>query len=139
MRIIVAGSREITDRLLIFDFLDQVSAANKDTPITEVVSGGAKGVDQIGEDWAREHNIPVKQFLAQWNIHGKSAGPIRNKEMAEYADALIAFWDGQSKGTKNMIEQMDKLNKLVIQIDKEGRWWYILSGKIRGNLSLNST
>jgi hypothetical protein len=96
-------------------------------------------VDQIGEDWAREHNIPVKQFLAQWNIHGKSAGPIRNKEMAEYADALIAFWDGQSKGTKNMIEQMDKLNKLVIQIDKEGRWWYILSGKIRGNLSLNST
>ena len=52
-------------------------------------------------------------FNADWNKHGRAAGPMRNKQMADYADVLIAVWDGQSKGTKNMIDQMNKLNKPV--------------------------
>lgn len=68
--------------------------------ITEVVSGVAHGVDKLGERWAQAHKIPVKQFPAQWNKYGNAAGPIRNREMAEYADALIAVWDGQSRGHK---------------------------------------
>ena len=79
--------------------------------ITEIVSGGAHGVDYLGERFATEFSIPVKRFPADWNKHGKSAGPIRNREMAEYADQLIAFWDGKSRGTKNMIETMQKMNK----------------------------
>jgi len=73
-------------------------------PITEVVSGGAKGVDRLGELWAQKRNIPITRFPAEWNKYGKRAGYIRNKEMALYADALLAIWDGESKGTKHMID-----------------------------------
>lgn len=68
------------------------------------MSGAYKGADLLGERYAAERNHPIKQFPADWRRYGKSAGLKRNIEMAAYADALIAFWDGQSKGTKNMIE-----------------------------------
>jgi len=71
--------------------------------ITEVVSGGASGVDALGERYAHENGIPLKVFPADWAKHGNAAGPLRNKEMAIYADALIALWDGQSKGTRSMV------------------------------------
>jgi len=98
MKVIIAGSREITD-------YNKVETAIKaiNLPITEVVSGTAKGVDRLGEQWAEAHNIPVKKFPADWNTYGKKAGYIRNEMMANYADALIAIWDGKSKGTKHMI------------------------------------
>lgn len=72
---------------------------------SEIVSGGANGADYLGERFAKENGIVIKKFPANWNLHGKSAGPIRNKQMAEYADALICFWDGKSRGTKNMIDE----------------------------------
>ena len=72
--------------------------------ITEVVCGGAKGVDSLGKQWAEEHQVPVTMFPANWEKYGKSAGPKRNQEMAEYAEALIAVWDGKSRGTKSMID-----------------------------------
>jgi hypothetical protein len=72
--------------------------------ITQVVSGGARGVDSLGEMWAKEHDVPVKIFPAQWHVHGRSAGYRRNVEMAKNADALIACWDEVSKGTKHMID-----------------------------------
>lgn len=71
------------------------------------IHGGCRGVDLIGDAFAREHSIPVKEFIADWNTYGRSAGPIRNKQMAEFLnpskDVCIAFWDGVSKGTMNMI------------------------------------
>lgn len=82
-----------------------------DFKITEVVSGGAEGVDQLGKDWAYKNGIPSKQFNAHWSENGRAAGPMRNREMAAYADALIAVWDGESRGTKNMIEEMKRLGK----------------------------
>ena len=99
MKTIIAGSRWLYDP----GFLEQVMKAISWTP-TEVVSGGARGPDKMGEEWAQEKGIPVKKFPADWDMHGKAAGPIRNKEMAEYADAAVILWDEQSRGTKSMID-----------------------------------
>ena len=100
MKVIIAGGRDFDDYLLL---LQAVVKANFD--ITEVVSGGAKGADALGELFARDMDLSLSCFPANWDLHGRAAGPIRNGEMAEYADALIAMWDGKSSGTRNMIKQ----------------------------------
>ena len=69
-----------------------------------VISGTAGGADRLGEKWAELHNVPVHLFPADWNEYGKKAGYIRNEEMADNADTLIAFWDGKSRGTGHMID-----------------------------------
>lgn len=84
-----------------------------------MVSGGANGVDLLGEQWACSWGIPVKQFMADWSKHGRAAGPIRNRQMAEYADALIAIWDGQSRGTKSMIRESRKAGLDVYEVHVE--------------------
>lgn len=76
--------------------------------VSEVVSGGARGVDAAGEVWAKGYRIPVRRFPANWKTHGGAAGPIRNGEMAAYADAVIAIWDGQSRGTADMVRQAEQ-------------------------------
>jgi hypothetical protein len=83
----------------------------------EIVSGGASGADSLGERYAKEKGHKLKVFKADWDKHGKAAGPIRNEEMAKYADGLIAFWDGESKGTKSMIGYAKKYN-LKIHVEK---------------------
>lgn len=87
----------------------------------EVVSGHALGTDRLGEIWAEHHNIKVTTFPANWQLHGKRAGYLRNIEMAEYADALVAFWDGMSKGTKHMIDIAKSKNLQVRVIKFESR------------------
>lgn len=110
MKLIIAGSRRIkaTQHLIDLAF----SKSNLPVP-TEVVSGGAMGVDHEGEKWAQIMGIPVKHFPADFKKYGKAGGPIRNREMALYADALLAIWDGKSRGTRNMVMEMRKLNKPV--------------------------
>lgn len=108
MKVIIAGSRSILDSETIL-----VAAAMSNFRIDEVVSGGASGVDKLGEDFAVENDIVLKRFPADWVKYGKGAGYRRNAEMAEYADALIAVWDGKSKGTLHMINCMKGLNKPV--------------------------
>lgn len=100
MKVIIAGGRNITDYSLVLSAL----AESEFTP-TEIVSGMAPGVDTLAIQYARENNLPLKEFHADWNSYKKAAGPIRNKAMAEYADALVAIWDGESRGTHNMIQQ----------------------------------
>jgi hypothetical protein len=109
MKTIIAGSRSFADGsglvrsyvyLMIFDTIE----ANLDR-ITEVVSGCARGPDRWASDAAFKIDIPVRLMPAEWSKHGKAAGPIRNRAMAKYADALIMFWDGKSRGSRNMIEQ----------------------------------
>jgi hypothetical protein len=104
MKVIVAGSREITS-------FKEVSLAIEKSgfEITEIISGTARGVDKLGEGWASLHKVPIKRFPAQWAKYGRGAGFKRNTEMAEYADALVAVWDGQSKGTKQMISEANRL------------------------------
>lgn len=108
MKVIIAGSRDIHnyEELL-------VAVAKSEFTITEVVSGGARGVDALGEIWARRNMVSVKRFIPDWNLLGKPAGMVRNSQMAQYADALIALWDGKSYGTKNMIETAEKLGLKV--------------------------
>lgn len=79
--------------------------------ITEVVCGMARGADTWGRMWAEENGIPVKKFPAEWNKFGRAAGPIRNSQMAEYADSLIVFIYSGSRGSKNMLDTMAKLKK----------------------------
>ena len=112
MKVIIAGSRNLKCKDLIFKELDVM----KDK-INEVVCGEARGADSIGKEWAIKNNISVKSFPAQWDKYGKKAGMIRNKEMGDYADYLIAFWDGKSIGTKHMftyMQQNGKHGKVVI-------------------------
>lgn len=104
MKTIIAGTRRTVANLAIV--ADAIKASEFD--ITEVVSGGAPGVDALAKKWAEQHGIPVKQFPADWDRYGRKAGPIRNQAMAEYGEALIAVWDGKSRGTKNMIRQARK-------------------------------
>lgn len=107
MRLIIAGSRSFSDLPFLRD-----SMATVPLEITEVVSGGARGADRLGEIWAIENGIRVKLFPADWK-RGRSAGYTRNLQMAAYADALAAFWDGTSPGTCHMILSMRTLRKPV--------------------------
>ena len=105
MKTIIAGSRNITDSQHLLDAIKEV-----DWDISLVVSGTANGVDKLGEYWAIENCIPIKRFFPDWEKYKKSAGYIRNEEMARYADACLALWDGKSKGTGHMIDLAIKYN-----------------------------
>ena len=102
-RVIIAGGRDFNDYPLLKAKCDNILADKTATHRIIVVSGAAKGADSLGEQYAREKGYTVERYPADWNTHGRAAGPIRNAQMANNADALIAFWDGQSKGTKSMI------------------------------------
>ncbi len=80
-----------------------------------VCSGGANGADKLGERFARDFKLQLRIFEADWGGLGKSAGPVRNREMAEWADTLVAYWDGKSRGTKNMISEALK-NGLEVHV-----------------------
>lgn len=114
MKLIIAGSRTIELRLEELDDIMEELKLPVET-ITEVVSGAAAGVDTSGELWAECRPDPLKitRFEADWKTHGKSAGPIRNRRMAEYADILLCVWDGKSRGSTNMIEQMSAMKKPI--------------------------
>ena len=109
-RIIVAGSRDFTNYKLMQQKLDHL-LQNKSNIC--IVSGAAKGADKLGERYARDRQLQLKQFFANWNLYGKSAGYKRNEKMAQNADALVAFWDGKSRGTMHMIDLAKKYNLAV--------------------------
>lgn len=117
-KVIIAGSRGIdvtVDTLNIF-----IEKLNLN--ITEIVSGNCKdSPDVSGECWALVHGKLLKLFPADWEANGKAAGPIRNKAMAEYADQALVFWDGLSRGTKNMTDHMHRKKKPVhvVKVKKE--------------------
>jgi hypothetical protein len=112
MKLIIAGSRAFADyqhaEVALLPLLEGGD-------VDEVISGGAYGADAVGEAWANEHGIPVTVYLPDLKKHGKKAGILRNVEMAKEADALVAFWDGKSRGTKHMIEEA-KRQGLKVQV-----------------------
>lgn len=125
MKLIIAGSRtiELEPKLLlsILERLTETSPFFNDFDDLEVVSGTAGGMDRSGEKFvgwytSTQAYISLKKFPADWNTHGKAAGHIRNKQMAEYSDALLLVWDGESKGSANMKNEMLSLNKPVFEI-----------------------
>jgi hypothetical protein len=107
MKVIIAGSRSITDYSLI-----GIAVERSGFNVTAVISGCAPdGIDHLGAQWAKAKHIPIERYPANWTKHGKAAGPIRNAEMAAAAEGLVAIWDGKSPGTRNMIYQMKRLGK----------------------------
>lgn len=115
MKVVVAGSRTIEDdRLVRRTIFDSVGRPD------EVVHGGARGVDQSASEFARMlTDVDETVFEPDWDGHGKAAGPIRNSEMAQYGDALVAIWDGESSGTRDMIDKAlsEGMDVYVKQVD----------------------
>jgi hypothetical protein len=110
MKVIIAGGRDFDDLEQMEDDMWQLfghvdygysQAANFDL---EFLGGGAKGADALGKRWAKEEDMKYTEFPADWAQFGKQAGPLRNIQMAIAADVLVAFWDGESRGTEHMIE-----------------------------------
>lgn len=109
LKVIIAGGRDFDDYELMQEYMKVLSpdlaffgGVERSGP--EIVSGACRGADALGERYARDHNLPITRFPADWSAYGKSAGPRRNNQMADYADVLVAFWDGKSRGTKHMID-----------------------------------
>lgn len=109
MKLIVAGSRDFQDYDILCRELDLI--CNR-YGIHEIVSGGARGADTLGEAYATKQKIKIVQFIPDWKLLGRDvAGIIRNEQMGDYADMLVAFWNGHSAGTRHMIQYMQRLNK----------------------------
>lgn len=116
IRLIIAGSRDFDD----YELLEReanlylskiINGLDKSiTELVEIVSGGARGADNLGERYAKEHKIPLKIFKADWEKHKKSAGYIRNEEMAKYSNYCIIFNIGRSKGSVHMENIAKKYN-----------------------------
>jgi len=106
MRVIIAGSRHIEQPRLVIRAFSEFLALNKldIDDITEIVCGMARGVDLLGKQLAEAYSIECKRFPAEWEKYGKGAGPKRNVEMARNADALVLVWDGESTGSKHMLD-----------------------------------
>lgn len=112
VKVIIAGGRDFDNYDLLKSTCDYLLQYYYDI---EIVSGTAKGADSLGERYAKEKGYPIKQFPADWDARGKSAGYKRNSDMADYGNALIAFWDGKSKGTKHMIDLANN-KKITVKI-----------------------
>lgn len=106
MKVIIAGSRHLKNAR---SLVAEVMAECPWRP-TEIVEGGAEGIDNAALRWALKRGLPVKTFPAHWSLLGKAAGPIRirNAQMAEYADALVLIWDGKSRGSASMKKEAQK-------------------------------
>ncbi len=109
LKIIIAGSRSFNDFGLLRETMKKLYYPNE----VEVVCGGARGADNLGAQWARRLGFKVHNFPANWDAYGKRAGYLRNKQMGEFCDEAVIFWDGESKGAQHMINIMDELGKPV--------------------------
>ena len=112
-KVIISGSRTFNDYAIVRDACDNILQDKADSHNILIVSGTAKGTDRLGEQYAFERGYEILRFPADWQKYGRSAGIIRNKEMAFAADALIAFWDGKSAGTASMIRFAKEKNMSI--------------------------
>jgi hypothetical protein len=104
MKVAVIGCRNFNDYELVKETLTKLD-------ITLLISGGAKGADSLGERYANENNITTLIFKPDWKHHGKGAGMIRNTDIVKNSDIVVAFWNGESKGTLDSIRKAENLNK----------------------------
>ena len=116
IKLIIAGGRDFNDYDLLEETCTYMLSVLINAYEVEIVSGGAKGADSLAQRFARSNRLKLTVMNADWDKHGKSAGYKRNQEMANYATHLIAFWDGKSRGTANMIQVATKLGLKVCVI-----------------------
>lgn len=115
MKLAIVGGRDYNNYdNVVYHIFRYFRSGIIDIHFDEIVSGGASGVDAIAKKLATEMNIKYTEFPAAWNKHGKAAGPIRNEQIMQYTDKVIAFWDGQSKGTMSAINLARKYKKDTI-------------------------
>ena len=112
MKLSVIGSRSFNN----YELLKKIIIEKYPT-VKVIVSGGARGADQLAEKFAVEMGLKKEIYLPDWNLHGKSAGFIRNRSIIENCDMVVAFWDGKSKGTKNSIDLAKRILKPVLIVE----------------------
>ena len=119
-KVIIAGSRGFSNYKLLKETCDKYLREKKKTHNVIVVSGHARGADSLGEKYASDEDLDLEIYPADWKKYGKSAGFMRNEQMADIADAVIAFWNGESHGTKHMIDIAEEkgLNVKVVNYGK---------------------
>jgi hypothetical protein len=119
-KVIIAGSRGFSNYKLLKDTCDKYLREKKKTHNVVVISGHARGADSLGEKYASDEDLDLEIYPADWKKYGKSAGFMRNEQMADIADAVIAFWNGESHGTKHMIDIAEEkgLNVKVVNYGK---------------------
>lgn len=115
MKLVIAGSRTFNFSTSALFTLLETHRIDLDG-LSEIISGGASGIDTTAKQLADSVEIPFRLFSADWDTHGKAAGPIRNAQMAEHGDALLLVWDGASRGSSSMKTEMKKLGKPVYEI-----------------------
>lgn len=129
--VIIAGTRTFDDYELLKEKCDKWLKYGHPNDLV-ILSGGAKGADKLGERYAKERNLNLEIYPANWEKYGKSAGIKRNIQMGNNADILIAFWDGKSRGTKHMIDYANKQEfTTVVVIDYEENLEYYSSHRKR--------
>ena len=106
MKLAIVGSRDFDD----YEFLKKIINYH---PCTQIISGGARGADTMAKRYAAEHGIPMQEFFPDWYAHGKSAGFLRNEQIVESCDELVAFWDGKSRGTQHSMTMAEEAGKPV--------------------------
>lgn len=122
MKLGVVGSRGFDNWSVIRATLDRIRESKK---ITSIISGGARGPDKLGARYAKEHGIPLTEHLPDWEKHGRSAGYIRNVDIVNDSDIILAFYDGRSSGTKHTMTTAHEQGKKVYVVDPDGnmsRW-----------------
>lgn len=122
-RVIIAGSRSFNDYELLREQCLSILQEKMRTHRVIIVSGHARGADSLGERFANEFRLPFELHPAKWRLLGKAAGMVRNAEMAKCSDALIAFWDGESRGTRHMINFARKRGLEVSVINTTLKNW----------------
>lgn len=126
-RVIIAGGRDFAvnpaereDNTLLYSTMDKLLRNKRRSHRIVIICGMVKGADLAGARYAKDRDYHIRYFPAEWERYGKKAGVLRNEEMAKNADALVAFWDGQSPGTKNMIETAQRYG-LQIRVKRYSR------------------
>jgi predicted Rossmann fold nucleotide-binding protein DprA/Smf involved in DNA uptake len=114
MKVAVVGSRTFTNRELLFAKLDELQRLHG--PFSLIVSGGAAGADSLAEDYALAHEIEVLVLEPEWKRYGRGAGRVRNEQIVKAADMVVAFWNGESRGTANTIEIARRWAKAVVVV-----------------------
>lgn len=112
-KLIIAGSRSIEDYSIVREAVVKSGLWKEHRNNLEIVSGTAEGVDRLGEIFALNNGLIIHPFKPDWDRFGKRAGMLRNCEMGDFADGLVAVWDGRSRGTQHMIRYMTGLGKFV--------------------------
>jgi hypothetical protein len=120
MKLAIIGGRTFTDYPLLCRVMLEHYGVDKEFPnstdytVTEVISGAAKGADSLAARWAKQHGVALIEFPADWDKHGKAAGFIRNRDIIEAADEVLAFWTGDSKGTAHSLSLAKRQRKTTL-------------------------